>query len=136
MHVDGFQGARVSPKLVIDHSYLVSNKYPTVFYGHGFHVNHLDEAVHNFFLEFDEQAREEITWRPNPFEICLINAYQVHRSDYATEDSERTFLRLSFTLRKFDRLGNTHNPLFNYDWTMVPRETQAGLKKPSDKKEV
>lgn len=135
LHVDGFQGARIQPKLMIDHSYVVSDKYPTIFYGHKFLVEHLDESIHNFFLEFDEQAQEEMTWRPQLFEICLMNAYQIHRSDYATHDSARTFLRLSFTLRQFDRLGNTHNPLFNYNWNMVPRDTQTQLVKHTNQKE-
>ena len=136
LHVDGFQGVRIQPKLPIDHSYIVSDRYPTVFYTHGFDVEHLDESAHNFFLEFDEQAQEEITWKPQPFQICLINAYQVHRSDYAIKNSDRTFVRLSYTLRQFDRLGNTHNPLFDYDWEMVPRDMQATLIKFSPTKEI
>jgi hypothetical protein len=127
LHVDGFQGARIQPKIMIDHSYVVSDSNPTVFYSQTFQVDHLNEAIHNFFLDFDKQAQEEMTWKPQPFEICLMNAYQVHRSDYAKADSSRTFLRLSFTLRQFDRLGNTHNPLFDYDWNMVPRDTQSLL---------
>jgi hypothetical protein len=134
LHVDGFQGARIKDKEYIDHSYVISDRSPTVFYSHGFDVDHLDEAVHNFFLEFDEQADESKTWRPEPFEICFINAYQVHRAAEATEDGYRTFFRLSYTFREFDRLGNTHNPLFDYNWEMVPRNTQTTLVKASGRR--
>jgi hypothetical protein len=32
------------------------------------------------------------------------------------------------TVREFDRLGNTHNPMFNYEWKMVERNIAENLK--------
>jgi hypothetical protein len=55
-HTDGFQGARITPKLRSDRSYVVSNTLPTVFYLQPFAVGHLDPARHNFFLDFDRQV--------------------------------------------------------------------------------
>jgi hypothetical protein len=55
----------------------------------------------------------------------MIDAYTVHRGTEATEATFRTWMRLSFEVRKFDRLGNAHNPLFAYDWAMVPRDIEG-----------
>jgi len=54
-----------------------------------------------------------------------MDCYSVHRGDVAPERVYRTWIRLSFEVRIFDRLGNAHNPLFNYDWEMVPRDIEA-----------
>jgi hypothetical protein len=127
-HVDGFQGARINPKTIINRSYISSNCLPTVFYPHEFKTNHLDESKDNFFLDFDRQAKEEFAWRPNENDIVLSDAYCVHRCDVAKQNIYRTFFRLSFDVKKFDRLGNTHNPSFNYNWKMVTRDIQKSLK--------
>jgi hypothetical protein len=50
----------------------------------------------------------------------------VHRGVEAAEPVARTWLRLSFEERRrvFDRLGNAHNPLFDYAWEMVERDIE------------
>jgi len=45
----------------------------------------------------------------------------------------RTFFRLSYSPRMFDRLGNTHNPLFDYSWPMVPRDFHSLVKEIKEK---
>lgn len=126
-HVDGFQGARIQPKTYINRSYVVADMVPTVFYCHPFCTEHMDEGIHDFFLDFDRQAQEGCTYRPEPFQISLMDVYTVHRSDWASEACFRTFLRLSYDVAVFDRLGNAHNPLFDYEWEMLPRDTQQHL---------
>ncbi len=49
------------------------------------------------------QAKEENTWRPAPFEVVLMDAFSVHRGEKAVRDTFRTFVRLSYTVRVFDR---------------------------------
>jgi len=127
-HVDGFQGERIDPKNSINRSYIVANIAPTVFYPQVFEMDHLDVRRHNFFLDFDRQSDESKATRPEPFEIVLIDAYTVHRADNLDVDAFRVFLRLSYDVLKFDRLGNTKNPLFNYTWNMVAREAQKHLR--------
>ncbi|MES2199910.1 MAG: hypothetical protein V4489_07065, partial [Chlamydiota bacterium] len=39
----------------------------------------------------------------------------------------RTFVRVIYSTRKYDRLGNAHNPAFDYEWEMVRREAQLDL---------
>lgn len=127
-HVDGFQGARWNPKVRINHTYVVSDAIPTVYYVQPFETAHLDETRHNFFWEFNRQVAETNSrhaWRPRAGELNLIDAYTVHRGDAAEVETFRTWLRLSFEVRIFDRLGNARNPLFRYDWKMFPRDIEG-----------
>lgn len=127
-HVDGFQGARWNPKVRGNHTYVISDAIPTAYYVQPFELDHLDEAKHNFFWEFNRQValtNSQHVWKPQAFELNLMDCYSVHRGDNATEDTFRTWVRLSFEVRIFDRLGNAHNPLFRYNWKMVPRDIEG-----------
>jgi hypothetical protein len=127
-HVDGMQGARTNPKVKINHSYIVGSALPTIFYPQSFDLTQLDETKHNFFWEMNRQVSETNSasaFQGQPFEIQLMDAYTVHRGVEATEPVFRTWMRLSFEVRIFDRLGNTKNPMFDYDWKMEPRDIEA-----------
>jgi hypothetical protein len=134
-HVDGFQGARWNPKCRVNHSYTVSDLLPTAYYIQPFDFSGLDEKVHDFFWEMNAQVADtnEIhRWQPKPAELTLMDCYCVHRGVENDGQSRvfRTWLRLSYEERRrvFDRLGNAHNPLFDYDWKMVDRDIeQLGL---------
>jgi hypothetical protein len=128
-HVDGFQGARIQPKNELNYSYIASNLTPTAFYRQPFELSKLDERVHDHFVEMDRQKKPEAMLLTNEFDVYLINAYSVHEATEAKQAGFRTFLRISFDVKEFDRLGNTHNPMFDYKWGMAPRETQSGLLK-------
>ena len=128
-HVDGFQGARWQPKCRTNHTYTVSDVLPTAYYVQPFDFTGLDERIHDFFWEMNAQVAETDEahrWQPRPAEITLMDCYCVHRGVEADRDTERTWLRLSFEERRrvFDRLGNAHNPLFDYDWEMVERDIE------------
>lgn len=127
-HVDGFQGARWNPKTRINHTYVVTDNIPTTYYVQPFDFSDLDESKHNFFWEMNRvvaETKSQFAWKPEVNEINLIDAYTVHRGSEAKEQTARTWIRLSFEVRKFDRLGNAHNPLFNYNWKMVPRDIEG-----------
>jgi hypothetical protein len=134
-HVDGFQGARWNPKCRTNHTYTVSDVLPTAYYIQPFDFSGLDERVHDYFWEMNAQVAETgeaHRWQPQPAEITLMDCYTVHRGVENTSNSRvfRTWLRLSFEERRrvFDRLGNAHNPFFDYNWTMVDRDIeQLGL---------
>lgn len=127
-HVDGFQGARWKPKVRGNHTYTVSNAVPTAYYEQAFDFDALDEAVHDFFWEMNYQVAQTNSahaWQAEDFEVTLMDCYTVHRGTQAPRKLHRTFIRLSFEVRIFDRLGNAHNPMFAYDWPMVPRDIEA-----------
>lgn len=127
-HVDGFQGARITEKVEADRSYILVSDFPTDFYVQSWNVKGLNPAKDNFFKAFDKQKKASKLWRPEPYDIVLMDAYTVHEAGRATEDKYRIFIRLSFSKRIFDRLGNTHNPLFDYDWNMVARDVSKSLR--------
>jgi hypothetical protein len=127
-HVDGFQGARWQPKQRCNHSYTVANCIPTVYYDQPFDFAGIDAAQYDFFWEMNCQVaatNSAHAWRPADWEITLMDGYTVHRGDEASMPAFRTFVRLSFETRIFDRLGNAHNPLFRYDWPMVVRDIES-----------
>jgi hypothetical protein len=132
-HVDGFQGARWSPKCHTNHSYTVSDVLPTAYYPQAFDFSGLDERVHDYFWEMNAQVADQdeaSRWQPLPAEITLMDCYCVHRGVEAESRTFRTWLRLSFEERRrvFDRLGNAKNPCFDYAWSYVERDIeQLGL---------
>ncbi len=137
IHVDGFQGARINPKCKMDYSFVISSVEATRFYNlksntPSLQISHLDPSIHNFFNDFEKQIRSRSEdfdiWRPNPnTEIVLMDAFCLHESPIMSHSQNRTFLRMSYSIREFDRLGNTNNNLFDYSWNMVPRNIQETL---------
>lgn len=128
IHVDGFQGARIEKPLPVDHSYIIYDKFPTLFYNQRFKVErHWDKNCHNYFEGFQKQAILNNQVSYPPYEILLINAYCLHEAPKAPQEEYRTFFRMSYTVREFDRLGNAHNPMFEYNWEMLPRNIQDTL---------
>jgi hypothetical protein len=130
-HVDGFQGARWKPKCLTNHTYTVSDVLPTAYYVQPFDFTGLDETKHDYFWEMNAQvadSNERHRWQPRPAEITLMDCYCVHRGveNDTTQKMFRTWLRLSFEERRrvFDRLGNAHNPCFDYAWEMVERDIE------------
>lgn len=131
IHCDGFQGSRLGDKLPIDHSYLLYSDLPTLFFNQPFPVQDWwDKTCHNYFEGFQLQKipGSTVTYPNNT--LLLIDPYALHEAPMVSEDTHRTFLRLSYTVREFDRLGNAHNPLFDYQWNMHPRDTQMTLSCP------
>lgn len=130
-HVDGFQGPRWTSKHPANHSYLVADVLPTVFYPVGFPLDDIDPNFDDVYAEFarriDADPQVE-TWMPKPFEIMLMDCYCVHRGQRASEPTFRTWLRISWETRIFDRLGNAHNPHFDYAWEMVARDTDPRIR--------
>jgi hypothetical protein len=135
-HVDGFQGARWTPKCRTNHTYTVSDVLPTAYYVQPFDFSKLDERLHDYFWEMNAQVadtNEAHRYQPGPAELTLMDCYCVHRGveNDGAAPVFRTWMRLSFEERRrvFDRLGNAHNPLFDYEWAMVDRDIeQLGLR--------
>ena len=125
--VNGFQGAKHNPKRLINRSYTIYDRVPTIHYAQKFETEHLDEAKHNFFLSFDEQAEEKNELRFDPYSIILTNSYSVYKNDKVDYPIYRTFFRLSYDVNIFNRFGNTHNPMFDYNWNMLVNNTKDML---------
>lgn len=129
-HFDGMQGERYHPKLEACHQYVVADRLTTEFTAEPTDASSLDERRHNWFAALGAQVPEHAPiHRPSPLEIVAMSAYQLHRSPVAKtgESGWRTFLRLDVTLKQFDRLGNTLNPVLPAPFAFVPRDPPPGL---------
>jgi hypothetical protein len=93
-------------------------------------VQHLDLEKDNLFLHFDAQAKpaNEVTFQPG--EVVFCDAWTVHRAAVPKVDTVRTFLRLSFSVRQFDRLSNSQNPLLPLGCEYVSRDIPKSLRGP------
>jgi hypothetical protein len=111
-HGDGIQGTKLTPKVTVEHSYILATKPPTEYCLQSFFLKHLDEAKHNYFLEFDKQAKECNMFGSLPNHLYLIDPYMVHRTPKIEEKTERIFARLTYAFTELQHPKNTINPLF------------------------
>lgn len=125
-HVDGYQGARTTKDSLINRSYTYTSSDTTQFSLKGVDISSIDDSRYNIFKYMDSKLEGEKSclWWPEPYEIVFMNVYNIHRSPEVRFPHLRFFFRLSYDVRKFDRKGNTHNPMFDYKWKMVERNTQ------------
>ncbi len=112
-HGDGLQGTKLTPKIKIEHSYIITSSPPTEFCLQPFFLKHLDESKHNFFLEFDKQAKKTNIYKSLPNHLYLIDPYMVHRTPKIKHDVTRVFIRITYSFTELQHPKNTINPLFN-----------------------
>jgi len=127
VHIDGVQGARYKVKLPPEHLYSASDSLGTVFYDQPFDLTALDPAKQHVHAELERQAKETNARATPDFDIAFWDSYSVHRADVAKADFVRTFIRVEFSKKQYDSEGDTHNPLFEYDWKPVARPIPAEL---------
>jgi hypothetical protein len=127
LHVDGFQGERIDPKTKITRNYVVTTNGGTRFYQQPFVV--VDEKKYNVFQGFDLQAKDYMIAEENT--VYFMDAYTVHESGIASRKDIRSFLRVTYDLKKFDRLGNTHNSMLDYNWDMEARNVHEIVDTPT-----
>ncbi|ESZ91108.1 hypothetical protein SBOR_8508 [Sclerotinia borealis F-4128] len=131
LHVDGLPRDRTHPeKHPIDHAYLVANTLPSRFFAHPFDMRPYDLQTHHFYNIFERLGDIKKSFQAQPYEINLMNAYSVHDSPVADRDYMRTIVRVEFSVLQFDRVGNSHNPCFEYRWDMIPRPIPERLYDP------
>lgn len=111
-HGDGFQGTKLTPKITVEHSYILTTSPPTEFCLQPFFLNHLDDAKHNMFLEFDKQANKQNVYGSIPNHLYLIDPYMVHRTPVIERKVERIFVRITYTFSELEHPKNTMNPMF------------------------
>lgn len=111
-HGDGIQGTKLTPKVNVEHSYILATAPPTEYCLQPFFLKHLDEAKHNYFLEFDKQAKETNMFKSLPNHLYLIDPYMVHRTPHITETVQRIFVRITYAFTELQHPKNTLNPCF------------------------
>ena len=106
----------------ITHTYIWHDSVPTEFFNVPFPLsNGSDEGSLRRFDEIADACRpDEIVTYPNK-SLLMLTPYVVHRCAVVPEDTYRTFVKVSVSDKQWRREGNTHNDLFDYDWSMDKR---------------
>lgn len=110
---------------LVDRTYVASDAMPTRFLPGPFPLHNVDpndcEAVQ---ASFDEMAQGQIPVTYPDYALLCLDPYDVHAAVANTTDEtlSRTFVKIAFSLHQYNREGNTHNHLFDYEWEMIPRE--------------
>jgi len=130
-HFDGMQGKRYKEKLPTCHSYIVSDAIPTIF-----HTNEFDPTDltynDNWFKKLSKQVDPKMDFIIKPYNIYFMTSYHLHSAVPTTEDTFRTFVRVEFSLKKFDREDNTRNKLLPVNWDFKERDIPKGLNESKD----
>lgn len=127
IHIDGVQGSRYPIKLPPEHTYSCSDSIGTVFYNQVFDLRELDPGQHHVHAELERQARPENRVFAEDFGIYFWDSYSVHEANTVPRDLVRTFLRVEFSKKIYDGVGDTHNPLFEYHWPQIERSIPENL---------
>ncbi len=126
-HFDGMQGVRYKDKFPVCHQYLISSCNPTIYYPHGFNFDNLDYNKHNFFFECDRQKQLDKAFYAKTNGLYLQTCYNVHESPKVIEDCFRSFIRVEFSLKQFNRIGNSVNPNLKTNWEYEMQPIPAHL---------
>ncbi|MBO9665938.1 MAG: hypothetical protein J7501_03925 [Bdellovibrio sp.] len=111
LHCDGF--------LTDDVNFIWTDKDPTLFYAQKFELT----PDHMISIQEMESTvdRSKAYWFPE-CSLVRIDSTVPHEVAAPAEDGVRQFFKLSVSSHKYNLKGNTHNPLFKYDWKMYDRE--------------
>ena len=109
----------------IERTYLAYDCLPTVCWEGPFQIKCDPADCDSVQAGFDQQKEGMGSIQFPPFTVVMLTPYDVHEAAPNLTDSpiERTFVKIAFSTHRYNREGNTHNPLFDYDWEMVPRKT-------------
>jgi hypothetical protein len=124
-HVDGFQSAEQT-NMTVQRNYAVCDVVPIQHVVDPMETRGLiGDTVGEFYKSFAHQSQHVDKMETVPFQIYLYDAFQVHKTTQAMVTTDRTYLRVSFTQRRLNRLGNGINPLIPHEWTYVPQNLEA-----------
>ncbi|GAB4001611.1 hypothetical protein GCM10028807_58190 [Spirosoma daeguense] len=109
-HCDGFG--------TDDVNYLWYDKHPTIFNSGTFDVR-MDDTL--ALLDMEAQAKAENEYSFPEKSLIRIDSLTMHRTPVITTSGVRTFVKISVSKHRYNLQGNSHNYLFNYDWTLHER---------------
>lgn len=115
-HSDGF--------LTDDINYVWCDENPTIFNNSDFNLT-LDDKVS--MKEMELQANEKNIKIYPKNSVLRLDQFNIHRVSENKDLVLRTFVKISFSLDKYDLLGNSKNHLLRYDWKMRGREVERNI---------
>lgn len=134
LHVDGFVSdanqARERDGVVYgDNTYIICDDLGTEFYRGPFDLSKVNHDDPNAVLKaFAAQGKGMSYIQAEPYTIYRLTVNDVHavHPNDSGEYRQRTFLKCTFSVRPFNRLGSTINPLFDgLKWHYVPRDLSS-----------
>ena len=103
----------------VSHTYILYDCVPTEFFDVAFPL--VDTSHDGSLKTFDEIANSVQAVTYPAYTMLKLDPFVVHRCAINTAEQPRTFMKVSFSKKKYARIGNTINPLFNYNWEMTMR---------------
>lgn len=123
-HVDCVQGDEVPVKKPSNLTFSWSNTVPMEYVEQPFKLpDYVSVSTHNIFECLAALVNPKNIRQCEEQMLYCINTYCVHRSAVATEDTHRTFIRLSYTHVPITNVLMTVNPKIEYDY---PVHSTAG----------
>lgn len=107
---------------LVENTYICYDKLPTEFFPGPFSLKdtkNCDKVLKNF----DQTSKKQKPIKYPSHTLLRLNPYDIHRASIneTGKTLKRTFVKISFSKKKYNRKGNTINTLFNYKWKMIPR---------------
>lgn len=109
----------------VDHIYIAYDSCPTPFSPGPFSLKDICTKSMPMVLNKFKEATEGIGQIYYPeYHILRIDPYCVHDVgiNQSNIDVSRTFVKISVSPRRYHKLGNLRNPMFRYDWPLIPRD--------------
>jgi len=126
-HGDAFmtpENADLGRSALTENTYLMCDGLPTEFKPGPFDISDAYPNIAGCLARFDELAATQPTLTMPAYTLARITPYDVHSPavNHSDEPLRRTFVKITFSRERFNRVGNAINPLHNYDnWFWVPR---------------
>lgn len=103
----------------VSHTYIITDTASTEFFNAKFPI--VNTTCKDALETFDEIAnKSEIVTYPE-YTLLRLDPFVIHRSSIIDNTTERTFMKIAFSRKKYARKGNTINSRFKYDWEMTAR---------------
>lgn len=122
-HADSFPTGRVLMNRLSDSVYLGYDCLPTEFCIGDFTFQpNIDTSNNSDILHHFESNTHSIKTFDN-YQIIKIDSGHVHQVGFnkSSQPINRTFIKITFSPDIFNRVGNDHNYLFDYDWPLYER---------------
>ncbi len=118
LHSDGFQSSWIRPPLPCDFTFVASDCIPTEFYEEAFNTAHLDPSKRNYFKYFKENMKSNPIRLKDSYDIMWMDAYTLHNAMKNEEKKaiRRTFIRVMYSVIRWQSIGKSHNHMFKYTW--------------------
>lgn len=115
-HSDGF--------MTDDINYVWCDKNPTIFNFTKFNLS-MDDKKSLEEMNWQEDNRKQKVYAENS--LLRLNQFNIHKVNESNFEGMRCFLKISFSLDKYDLIGNNHNYLLNYNWEMRNRNNERNI---------